>query len=106
MVSPFGCFCPASIARAKGKAAIQRAPGRMGMRQLTILGLAAVALTTTVPVESIWAADFKIALIHGRTGPLEAYAKQTEVGVRLGLEYATSGTMTLDGRKIELIVKD
>ncbi|MBV8166065.1 MAG: ABC transporter substrate-binding protein, partial [Alphaproteobacteria bacterium] len=71
------------------------------MRSFVIAGAAVVALST--PVQ---AADLKIALIHGRTGPLEAYAKQTEVGVRLGLEYATGGTMTLDGRKIELIVKD
>src|SRR5450432_879744 len=48
----------------------------------------------------------KIALIHGKTGPLEAYARQTEAGFMLGLEYATKGTMMLDGRKIEVIVKD
>jgi branched-chain amino acid transport system substrate-binding protein len=50
--------------------------------------------------------DLKIALIYGRTGPLEAYAKQTETGLRLGLEYATKGTMEVDGRKIVLITKD
>ena len=32
-----------------------------------------------------------IALIYGRTGALEAYAKQTEAGLRLGFEYATKG---------------
>src|SRR5581483_10851554 len=52
------------------------------------------------------AADIKLALITSRTGPLEAYAKQTETGLRLGLEYATGGTMAIDGRKIELITKD
>jgi branched-chain amino acid transport system substrate-binding protein len=52
------------------------------------------------------AQDLKIALIYGKTGPLEAYAKQTEAGLRLGFEYATKGSMTLDGRKIVLIVKD
>lgn len=50
--------------------------------------------------------DIKIALLAGRTGPLEAYAKQTETGLRLGFEYATKGTMTLNGRKIVIIVKD
>jgi branched-chain amino acid transport system substrate-binding protein len=50
--------------------------------------------------------DLKIALIHGRTGPLEAYAKQTETGLRLGFEYATKGTMEIDGRKIVIITKD
>jgi branched-chain amino acid transport system substrate-binding protein len=52
------------------------------------------------------AEDLKIALIYGRTGPLEAYAKQTETGLRLGFEYATKGTMEIDGRKIVIITKD
>jgi branched-chain amino acid transport system substrate-binding protein len=50
--------------------------------------------------------DLNIALIYGRTGPLEAYAKQTETGLRLGFEYATKGTMEIDGRKINIILKD
>ena len=50
--------------------------------------------------------DLKIALIYGLTGPLQAYAKQTEAGFRLGLEYATKGTMEVDGRKIVVITKD
>ena len=48
----------------------------------------------------------KIALIYGKTGPLEAYARQTEAGFMLGLEYATKGTMEVDGRKIQVILKD
>jgi branched-chain amino acid transport system substrate-binding protein len=50
--------------------------------------------------------DLNVALIYGRTGPLEAYAKQTETGLRLGFEYATKGTMAIDGRKINIILKD
>ena len=50
--------------------------------------------------------DLNVALIYGRTGPLEAYAKQTETGLRLGFEYATKGTMQVDGRKINIILKD
>src|SRR5580693_122595 len=52
------------------------------------------------------AADLKIALIYSKTGAFEAYAKQTETGLRLGLEYATGGTMAIDGRKVVLIAKD
>src|SRR5271154_6208287 len=48
----------------------------------------------------------KIALIYSKTGPLEAYARQTEAGFMLGLEYATQGKMEVDGRKIQVIVKD
>ncbi|MFZ5509935.1 MAG: substrate-binding domain-containing protein [Pseudomonadota bacterium] len=50
--------------------------------------------------------DIKIALIAGKTGPLEAYAKQTETGFMMGLEYLTNGTMSIGGRKIRVIVKD
>src|SRR3974390_3424080 len=50
--------------------------------------------------------DLKIALIRGLTGPLQAYAKQTETGFMLGLEYATKGTMQVDGRKIVVVTKD
>jgi branched-chain amino acid transport system substrate-binding protein len=57
-------------------------------------------------VPAAQAADLKIALIYSKTGPLEAYAKQTETGLNLGLEYLTGGTMTLDGRKIVIIAKD
>ena len=71
------------------------------MRRLFILAVA-TALSTSVA----HADDLKIALIYGKTGPLEAYAKQTETGLRMGLEYATKGTMTVDGRKIVIITKD
>ena len=57
-------------------------------------------------IGSAAAQDLKIALIYGKTGPLEAYAKQTEAGLRLGFEYATKGSMTIDGRKIVIILKD
>ena len=49
----------------------------------------------------------RIALVHGLSGsPLEAYSKQTTTGFQLGLEYATDGTMEINGRKIEVIEKD
>eukprot|EP01036_Dinobryon_divergens_P052402 gene52402-70074_t len=38
----------------------------------------------------------KVALIYSKTGPLEAYARQTEAGFMLGLDYATKGTMEVD----------
>ena len=72
------------------------------MRSIALLAAAAIALTSS-PVH---ADDLKVALIYGKTGPLEAYAKQTETGLRLGFEFATKGTMTVDGRKIVIITKD
>ncbi|AAV96926.1 substrate-binding domain-containing protein [Ruegeria pomeroyi] len=52
------------------------------------------------------AADIKIAHVYGKTGPFEAYAKQSHDGLMLGLEYATGGTMEIDGEKIVVIEKD
>jgi len=50
--------------------------------------------------------DLKVALIAGKTGPLEAYAKETETGFMMGLEYLTGGKMEINGRKLKVIVKD
>ncbi len=72
------------------------------MRYVALLAAAALSLTAA-PAS---AQDLKVALIYGKTGPLEAYAKQTETGLRMGFEYATKNTMTIDGRKIVIITKD
>ena len=48
----------------------------------------------------------RIAHVHGRTGPFQALAGDTQKGLLLGLEYATGGTMAIDGRKIVVIEKD
>jgi branched-chain amino acid transport system substrate-binding protein len=78
--------------------------GRRVNKFLAGLFLAAGAWTAAAMAAE--AADLKIALIYSKTGPLEAYAKQTETGLNLGFEYLTGGTMTLDGRKIVIIAKD
>jgi branched-chain amino acid transport system substrate-binding protein len=77
------------------------------MRKLLIAkSLMALAAGMSFAAAQAAAEDLKIALIHGRTGPLEAYAKQTENGLRMGFEYATKGTMEIDGRKIVIVTKD
>ena len=48
----------------------------------------------------------KVTVIYGKTGPFEAYARQTEAGFMLGLEYATKGKMEVAGRKIQVVFKD
>jgi branched-chain amino acid transport system substrate-binding protein len=67
--------------------------------------LAALALSAVLPVHG-WAADITIAHVYGKTGALEAYAKQSHIGLMLGLEYATGGTMEINGDKIKVIEKD
>lgn len=51
-------------------------------------------------------AEIRIAHVYGKTGPFEAYAAQSHNGLLLGLEYATGGTMEIDGEKIVIIEKD
>ncbi len=73
------------------------------MRLSFVLATAMLAVTGGV---AAGADDLKIALISSKTGPLEAYAKQTETGFNLGLEFLTGGTMAVNGRKIVVLSKD
>ena len=50
--------------------------------------------------------EIRIAHVYSRTGPLEAYGRQTQTGFLMGLDYATGGTMTVAGRKLVVIEKD
>ena len=52
------------------------------------------------------ARDIRIAHVYDKTGPLEAYAKQTQTGLLMGLDYATGGTMQVNGNKLVVIEKD
>jgi branched-chain amino acid transport system substrate-binding protein len=69
--------------------------------------LAAVGmLCCVVPHIPLYAKDVTVALIYSKTGPLEAYANQTETGFMLGLDYATQGSMQVNGKKIVVVEKD
>ncbi len=48
----------------------------------------------------------KIGVLASLSGGLEAYGKQTVNGFELGLEYATDGTMEVNGQKIEFFIED
>ncbi|MFG6485462.1 substrate-binding domain-containing protein [Roseateles sp. BYS78W] len=50
--------------------------------------------------------EIRIAHVYSKTGPLEAYGKQTQIGFMMGLDYATGGTMTVAGKKLVVIEKD
>ncbi|MBT9290362.1 substrate-binding domain-containing protein [Prosthecodimorpha staleyi] len=52
------------------------------------------------------AKEIKVCLIAGKTGALEAYAKQTENGFMMGLEFLTKGTMQVGADKLTVLVKD
>ena len=66
--------------------------------------IAAIALALCAGYAA--AQDIKIAHVYDKTGALEAYAKQTQAGLMMGLEYATNGSMKVNGRKLVVIEKD
>lgn len=68
--------------------------------------LAALCFAATPFASANAQEDIRIAVIYGKTGPFEAYAKQTEAGFMMGLEYATKGTQAIGGRKIKVSFMD
>ena len=77
------------------------------MKRLLTAALCAAALVAAVTgVQAADPKEIKIALIASKTGPLEAYAKQTITGFMMGLDYATGGTMMVAGKKLVVIEKD
>ncbi|WP_417586541.1 substrate-binding domain-containing protein [Pararhodobacter oceanensis] len=64
---------------------------------------AALAALATAPA---LADEIRIAHIYDRSGALEAYAAQSQTGLMMGLEYATDGTMEIDGNQLVVIEKD
>ncbi|HZY15904.1 MAG TPA: substrate-binding domain-containing protein [Ramlibacter sp.] len=76
-------------------------------RRIWIAAAAAVA-ASALATPLAWSADkeVRIAHVYSRTGPLEAYGKQTQTGLMMGLQYATGGTMMVAGKKIVVIEKD
>ncbi len=75
------------------------------MQRRTLVAWAALAASLSSPAFS-QSGEIRIAHVYSKTGPLEAYGKQTQNGLLMGLEYATGGTMAINGRKIVLIEKD
>ncbi len=77
----------------------------MNRRHLAVLSAIALAAGTTLPAWS-QSKEIRIAHVYGKTGPLEAYGKQTQIGLMMGLNYATGGTMAVNGKKLVVIEKD
>ncbi|MDP3375178.1 MAG: substrate-binding domain-containing protein [Hydrogenophaga sp.] len=70
------------------------------------LAVIALACTATLGFAQSTSGEIRIAHVYDKTGPLEAYAKQTHTGLMMGLNYATGGTMAVNGKKLVVIEKD
>lgn len=75
------------------------------MHRRNLIAMAALAAALSTPAFS-QSGEIRIAHVYSKTGPLEAYGKQTQTGLLMGLNYATGGTMTVNGRKLVVIEKD
>lgn len=76
------------------------------MHRRHLVAMAALAAIGASAPAQAQSNEIRIAHIYGKTGPLEAYGKQTQVGLMMGLDYATGGTMAVNGKKIVIIEKD
>jgi branched-chain amino acid transport system substrate-binding protein len=76
---------------------------RFPMARRTVLAAAALIVGAGAAMAQ---SEIRIAHIYSKTGPLEAYGKQTALGLMMGLEYATQGTMAVNGKKLVVIEKD
>jgi branched-chain amino acid transport system substrate-binding protein len=86
---------------------------RRWARTLLLTGaLALLAGTTTAVAKAplgasrAEASSVKVGIIYSRTGLLAAYGAEYVEGLRLGLDYATKGTGTVGGKKVELTMID
>jgi len=75
-----------------------------GFMQKTALHL--LACLTALHISASQAQEVRIGFVFDKTGPLEAYFKQTQAGFQMGLDYATGGTMVVAGRKLRVIERD
>ncbi len=76
-------------------------------RRVASLALLGASALLALPLAAQAAGnEIRIAHVYSKTGPLEAYGKQTQTGLMMGLDYATGGTMTVNGKKLVVIEKD
>ena len=75
-------------------------------RRTWVAAAAVAAAALAAPAVRAQSKEIRIAHVYSRTGPLEAYGKQTQTGLMMGLDYATGGTMMVNGKKIVVIEKD
>ncbi|MGZ8695292.1 MAG: substrate-binding domain-containing protein [Gaiellaceae bacterium] len=86
-----------------------------GTRKRVALLVTAVALvaiagltaqTTAASRQGAAASTVRVGIIYSRTGALAAYGAMYEQGLRLGMQYLTKGTNTVNGHKIVLSFND
>src|SRR5262249_4795885 len=95
---------------AAGSGAADPGSSFMPMLHRKLLGQAVLAVAmaglSSLASPAALAKDIKICLIAGKTGALEAYAKQTDNGFMMGLDYLTQVSNAVGNDKLQVSVKD
>lgn len=73
---------------------------------IILLLIASLALSACSQGASSSSDTIKIGILTSQTGILEAYGHQMIKGFEIGLDYATNGTREINGKKIEIIIRD
>lgn len=73
---------------------------------IVLLLIAALSLSACSQGASSGSDTIKIGVLTSQTGILEAYGHQMIKGFEIGLDYATNGTREVNGKKIEVIIRD
>jgi branched-chain amino acid transport system substrate-binding protein len=81
-------------------------PSKPRRAALAVLSIAAAIGASPLALAQGKGGEIRIAHVYSKSGPLEAYGKQTQTGLVMGLDYATGGTMMVGGKKLVLIEKD
>src|SRR5690606_22756787 len=81
------------------------APAIVAVAGLTLAGCAPSAETPATPSGSD-KAPVAVAIITSETGPLGVYGEAYLAGFEAGLDYATDGTGTVDGRELDITYID
>jgi branched-chain amino acid transport system substrate-binding protein len=87
---------------------------RLGLVALAAAGVAVIAVATATAAmtrgtgaeQTSAKAPVKVGIIYTRTGLLSAYGAEYIEGLRLGLEYVTHGTNTINGHRIQVTYVD
>lgn len=70
----------------------------MHRRPFLHCAIALAAMAAAAPAALAQQGEIRIAHVYSKTGALEAYGKQTQAGLLMGLEYATGGSMAVNGK--------
>ncbi len=79
---------------------------RLALLVTAVALLAIAGVTAQTTAASTQASTVKVGIIYSKSGPLAAYGAMYEEGLRLGMQYLTHGTNTVNGHKIVFSFND